>query len=255
MSSDQETKQQEMEEWKDIPDIPYQASSLGNIRNKQTNYVLSQSEHSGYLSVCLYINKAKKTSLVHRLVASAFLEQKEDVTVVKHKNHNQTDNRAENLMYVTWSDVATLACQTNKKTTRKIKAYKAKNKSFIAEYDSCMAAAKALGISDKKIGTVARGNKPQVQGYIFIYSNKEFTATNVNDVKGVEIEGFENYLITCDGKVFSKKRKDFLVPTKTRNNSAKVALCNNGIKKDAYIHILVKQYFGEQQDEKEQQNQ
>ena len=59
---------------------------------------------SGYLQVNVPIRNT--TTLVHRLVAEAFLEKPEgyDKVEIDHRNHNRLDNRIENLRWVTHSE-------------------------------------------------------------------------------------------------------------------------------------------------------
>lgn len=54
----------------------------------------------------------------------------------------------------------------------------------------------------------------------------------------MEIQGYENYLIYEDGRVWSKTRKIFLKPAKARDY-LKVALCKNGKYKQQTIHRLI----------------
>lgn len=54
---------------------------------------------SGYLTVALSKNGKARTTLLHRIVAAAFLG--ESTLEVNHKNGDKTDNRVENLEYMT----------------------------------------------------------------------------------------------------------------------------------------------------------
>jgi len=53
------------------------------------------------------------------------------------------------------------------------------------------------------------------------------------------IKGYENYLISDRGRVYSCKRKKFLKPGKNRYGYFYVVLCKNGISKSHTIHRLV----------------
>lgn len=102
------------EEWKDIDgyDGIYQVSSAGRIRSKSRRvhnymkpgrYLRQNQKPNGYLYVGLVKpdGTVSKHEYVHRLVAQAFIPNPEGLAQVNHKNHDKTDNRTENLEWVT----------------------------------------------------------------------------------------------------------------------------------------------------------
>jgi hypothetical protein len=90
-----------MEEiWKPVPEYNgnYEASNLGRIRSSKTKKILRQANHrQGYKLVRLYKNGKGTTKTVHRIIASAFIENPENLTEVNHKDENKSNNSAENL--------------------------------------------------------------------------------------------------------------------------------------------------------------
>ena len=87
--------------WKTIQCEPnYEVSDLGEIRNKLTLQVKSlRLNNQGYSRVTLY--PSGKTYNIHRLVALTFLEDSyKDGYVVNHINGVKTDNKVENLEWV-----------------------------------------------------------------------------------------------------------------------------------------------------------
>tara|TARA_R110000772_G_scaffold138034_1_gene246981 strand:+ start:301 stop:816 length:516 start_codon:yes stop_codon:yes gene_type:complete len=58
-------------------------------------------EKNGYHRVCLSRDKKQKRFLVHRLVAQAFIPNPDNKPEVDHINKNKSDNRLENLRWVT----------------------------------------------------------------------------------------------------------------------------------------------------------
>ena len=86
-----------MEIWKDIIDYEeYKISNLGNI--KRNDRLLKPFKNtSGYYQIELYKNGKGKHLLIHKLVANAFIENKNDYKYVNHKDENKHNNKADNL--------------------------------------------------------------------------------------------------------------------------------------------------------------
>ena len=96
------------EEWRDIPGYDtYQVSSLGNIRNKKTLYVLNGSiDRYGYKKFYAWSTKEKpKTLKFHKAVHFAFFTGLEGV--VNHKDGDRTNNKVSNLEIVNIRENAT----------------------------------------------------------------------------------------------------------------------------------------------------
>lgn len=94
-------------EWKEIDGFAgrYEVSSGGDVRSMLTGRVLSPGRQGrGYMSVLLYDGsspKKPKSCLVHRLVAAAFIGPEPEGHQVNHISGDKSDNRVENLEYVT----------------------------------------------------------------------------------------------------------------------------------------------------------
>lgn len=140
-----------MESWKNIDgyDGLYKISNLGRVKsspnksNHNGEMILKQSDVMGYRCVCLYKNSVAKMFKVHRLVATAFLENTENKPQVNHIDGNKLNNNANNLEWVTASENTkhahekglakalkgkdnnriVLVVQINKETNREIKTY------------------------------------------------------------------------------------------------------------------------------------
>lgn len=90
--------------WVEIPGFEgfYKISSEGVVRNTKTGKTRKLSKNgNGYLKINLSRNGLKKTFLHHRLVAICFIPREEGKKVVNHINGDRSDNRIENLEWVT----------------------------------------------------------------------------------------------------------------------------------------------------------
>src|SRR5687767_12601092 len=99
-----------METWKTILgyETHYEVSNIGNVRRiaPGTSAVIGKNLKPGrmtvgYLFVALCMHGKPKLHSIHRLVAGAFIGPCPDGHEVNHKNGVRTDNRLENLEYVT----------------------------------------------------------------------------------------------------------------------------------------------------------
>lgn len=94
-------------EWREIPSLPlYEASCDGNIRQKASKRLLkTHLQGNGYMGVHCLKDGKDKIFYVHRLVCEAF-NGLPNGRVVNHKDYNRTNNRADNLEWVSiWENV------------------------------------------------------------------------------------------------------------------------------------------------------
>jgi hypothetical protein len=83
-------------------DYPYEVSNFGRVLG--TKGILKPYDNGyGYLVVELRQNGKKKHLRVHRLVASAFVENPNGFPEVNHKDENKRNNKSSNLEWCTSS--------------------------------------------------------------------------------------------------------------------------------------------------------
>ena len=95
-------------DWRDIKGYEglYQVNQFGQVKSlkRRTCHerILKQQEHptKHYMRVCLCKNNQKKSVLVHRLVAEAFIPNPDNLDTVDHINFDPTDNRVCNLRWL-----------------------------------------------------------------------------------------------------------------------------------------------------------
>jgi len=83
----------------------YQISNLGRIKSIKSNIIMKQNlKRNGYLNIKLCKNNKEYYLSVHRIVAENFIDNSDNKPQVNHINKIKSDNRLENLEWVTMSE-------------------------------------------------------------------------------------------------------------------------------------------------------
>lgn len=95
-----------MENWKQVFDLNYEVSDLGNVRSLHSRnfhkIIAKWADHEGYEHVSLQINKKAKRFAVHQLVLKTFIGDKpSEIHQAAHLNSIRNDNRLTNLCWKT----------------------------------------------------------------------------------------------------------------------------------------------------------
>ncbi|ADO18082.1 putative HNH endonuclease [Acanthamoeba castellanii mimivirus] len=237
--------------WKEIPIEgfeKYMVSNFGNVKNINTDKILSQSNRGGYFSVYLKpkdIDAQQKK--IHRLVALTFVKNKdpENKKVVNHINGDKLDNRAENLEWVTASENVQHAVDNNliTMTKRAVIQCNLKTGKKIKEFESVTDASNETGISTGHICDAANGKWKQAGGYAWKYSKKDSAKIDIDMSKFKQLVDFPNYLINNEGQVYSLARKRFMKPIHRGDSGMNISLSEGDKQKTMLVHKLVASYF------------
>ena len=156
----------ENEVWKDIPsyDGRYQVSNLGRIRslNHKNPHIITYSiHHKGYLESRLYFHDngilKMKSHKVHRIVAEAFIPNPENKPCVNHIDGDKTNNKVENLEWVSYKDNTKHAMEVLGHGRRKIttkEAEQIRKNVLLRKYSSLKEIEKEYNISQSVISTI-----------------------------------------------------------------------------------------------------
>lgn len=177
--------------WKDIEGYEghYKVSNTGKIKSLERNVNHSYSgtirkkerilkikiNQNGYANVCLCLNGISNYQRIHRLVAYAFLKNKNNKREVNHIDGNKLNNNINNLEWCTRSENLKHAFATGlhiNKSSKKVNQY-SKNGKFIKTHKSMKAAYRELGkIDNGYISKCCRGLAKTVHGFKWEYANE-----------------------------------------------------------------------------------
>lgn len=170
-----------METWKDITGYEgkYQVSNFGRVRSlpikSRTKYfsgeILVQiPDRAGYMTV----NLSRKPYKVHRLVASAFIENTNNYPCVNHKDENKANNEVENLEWCSYkynSNYGTRNKRISENAGRKIIQYDLTGKE-VKRWTSIAKAARHFGVKRTTICGCCSGRQHTSCGYVWRYADE-----------------------------------------------------------------------------------
>lgn len=182
----------ENEVWRDIDGYEeyYQVSNLGRIKScsrtikgRMLNEKIKKSSiNCGYEKILLYKDSKHCGFTVHFLVAKAFIKNLKNKPCVNHINGIKTDNRVENLEWVTYSENNKHAYDTGLRNSNHIKNNKYKRKRVTSTniktkeskiFDSIYMCSLEIGVSTSTIGRILNGKTKNSRNYTFEYTDIE----------------------------------------------------------------------------------
>lgn len=102
--SDYDSQALANEQWRDVPNYEglYQVSNLGRIRRMPKGKIrVQKATKNGYLQINLCKENKIRWVGVHRLVATAFVPNPDNLPIVNHKDEDKHNNCVDNLEWVT----------------------------------------------------------------------------------------------------------------------------------------------------------
>lgn len=152
----------------------YLACSDGYVINTDSGHILVGSKKkTGYIEILMTDENGKPHHrLLHRVIAQAFVDNDACKPEVNHIDGDKTNNRADNLEWVTRGENLSHAFKTglmpNDATPRKVVAVNWTT-GEVMEFESIYKAAHTLGISQGNICMCCKGQRPYAGGYTWTY--------------------------------------------------------------------------------------
>jgi hypothetical protein len=200
---------------------------------------------------------ATKFMTVHRAVAEMFCPNPENKPIVTHIDGDSLNNHYTNLKWVTQSE----NYDYNQVKAGCIKIYqKFPDEVFLIEHNSIQDAVEYTGILRDVISRCLRGERKTAkdkngQVCTFEYVNKPQENEEIPE-NSVEVNGYPEYYVTNDGRIFSTKRgKKKWMKLRERNGYVSVKLSSDNKRKNFFVHRLVAEHFIEDKPENYQEMQ
>lgn len=150
----------------------YEVSNIGRVRNKKGHIILPHKSAKGYWRLALHKDKKTYNFKVHRLVALAFIPNPENKPYINHKNEIKTDNRVENLEWVTALENRNYGTGDIRKTQygkRPVMMLDAHTGKKMKHFESISAAARYVGGNPFCIAAVCAKRQKTSAGYKWRY--------------------------------------------------------------------------------------
>lgn len=187
----------DLEQWKLIEGFSskFSISNFGRVKsnarivnnhtgfiNKKDMILKQQKNHKGYPVVTLQDGNYKKTVMVHRLVAKAFIENANNKPQVNHIDGNKENNHFSNLEWCTNQENQIHAIKSglndhskyrSGRKNRRVAKIDLKTNEVIEIYESINDAARAVNAkTSTNIGMCCRGLRNKANGYAWSYAEE-----------------------------------------------------------------------------------
>lgn len=205
--------------WKSISfmNLPnYKISNDANIKNIKTGSMLfinyERIKKHGRRAEVKLLNKhgLKKSYLLHRLVAFAFVKKRKGATQVDHIDNDKYNNISSNLQWLTVEEHAKKNSKHNNKSNgglRPVLKICKKTKKIIEEYKSLKEASFKNNVSTSHLSGICN-KRSLYKGFIWKYKPIE----NIDGElwKKISVNKFRNYSVSNYGRIKNNKTKQII---------------------------------------------
>ena len=145
----------------------YEVSNLGKVRNIKSGRMLKPYLNHGYLMLCLYGYNKRKNLLLHRIIATAFIDNHEEKPCVNHIDENKLNNDLSNLEWCTERENAIHGTRTKRvaeKLSQKVIQLDL-NDNILNVFKSMRQAERETGIDATSISACCNGKRKSAGKY------------------------------------------------------------------------------------------
>ena len=146
----------------------YEVSNLGKVRNIKSGRIIKPSlNKNGYLRIWLCENNKKKYLYLHRIIATAFIDNSEEKPCVNHIDENKTNNDLSNLEWCTERENAIHGTRTKRAAEKHFKKVIQLdlNENVLNEFESMKQAEQETGVFARNISSCCSGKRKSAGGY------------------------------------------------------------------------------------------
>lgn len=145
----------------------YEVSNLGKVRNIKSGRVLKTSlNNNGYLRLFLCENNKRKNLYLHRIIATAFIDNPNEKPCVNHIDENKLNNDLSNLEWCTVRENLIHGTRTKRAAEKCFKKVIQLdlNDNVLNEFESMKQAEQKTGVSVRRISDCCCNEKRKSAG-------------------------------------------------------------------------------------------
>lgn len=148
----------------------YEVSNLGKVRNIKSGRILKPQLRNGYLRHYLYEDNKPKNLLLHRILATAFIDNPEGKPCVNHIDENKLNNDLSNLEWCTAKENINHGTRTKRAAEKHFKKVIQLdlNDNILNVFESIKQAGQETGVPRSNISGCCNEKRKSAGGYKWI---------------------------------------------------------------------------------------